>query len=250
MDLGISGRIAVVTGGSQGIGRAIAAELAAEGARVAITSRSARRAAEVAAQFGALGLAYSSGTPGDGARMAGEVAAALGGPVEILVTNTGGPPSGPDALAFTRAQWEQAYADLVLGPMELIEQVVPAMRQRGWGRILNVSSNTAVEPNAALMLSSAHRSATLAAFKTLARQLAADGITLNTLLTGTIATERLAELYGSLAQAQERAGSEVAAGRLGTVEEMSGVAAFLCSQRASYITGAAIRVDGGLTRSV
>ena len=250
MDLGISGRIAVVTGGSQGIGRAIAAELAAEGARVAITSRSARRAAEVAEQFGALGFAYSSGTPGAGARMVGEIVTALGGPVEILVTNTGGPPSGPDALAFTRAQWEQAYADLVLGPMELIEQVVPAMRQRGWGRILNVSSNTVVEPNATLMLSGAHRSAALAAFKTLARQLAADGITLNTLLTGTIATERLAELYGSLAQAHERAGSEVAAGRLGTVEEMSGVAAFLCSQRASYITGTAIRVDGGLTRSV
>jgi 3-oxoacyl-[acyl-carrier protein] reductase len=250
MDLGIAGRIALVTGGSQGIGRAIAAELVAEGARVALTSRSADRAAEAAGALGARGFAYSSAVAGDGARLASEVAAALGGPVEILVTNTGGPPSHRDALSFSRAQWEAAYQDLVLGPMELVEQVVPSMRDGGWGRILNVSSNTVIEPSPLLMLSSAHRSAALTAFKTLARQLAPDGITLNTLLTGTIATERLAELYGSLAQAQERARTEVAAGRLGTVEEMAGVAAFLCSERASYVTGAAIRVDGGLTRSV
>lgn len=250
MDLGIAGRVALVTGGSQGIGRAIAAELVAEGAHVAVTSRSAARAAAVAGALGARGFAYSSSVPGDGARVAAEVAAAYGGPVEILVTNTGGPPSAPDALSFSREQWEEAYQDLVLGPVELIEHVVPPMRERGWGRILNVSSNTVIEPMAALMLSSSHRSAALTAFKTLARQLAADGITLNTLVTGMIATERLAELYGSLEKAQERARVDVAAGRLGTVEEMSGVAAFLCSERAGYVTGAAIRVDGGLTRSV
>jgi 3-oxoacyl-[acyl-carrier protein] reductase len=250
MDLGIADRVALVTGGTQGIGRAIAAELVAEGARVALTSRSPARAEEVAAALGARGFAYCSGLAGDGARVVSEVAKALGGPVEILVTNTGGPPSAPDALSFSRAQWEQAHRDLVLAVMELIEHAVPPMRERGWGRILNVSSNTVVEPNAALMLSSAHRSAALAAFKTLARQLAADGITLNTLLTGMIETERLAELYGSLADAQAQGRVDVAAGRLGTVEEMSAVAAFLCSERASYVTGTAIRVDGGLTRSV
>jgi 3-oxoacyl-[acyl-carrier protein] reductase len=106
------------------------------------------------------------------------------------------------------------------------------------------------EPIANLMLSNANRSATLAAFKTLARELAPDGVTLNTLLTGRIATDRIAKLYGSVEQAQEIARRDIPAGRLGTVEEMAGAAAFLCSARASFVTGVALRVDGGMTRSV
>jgi 3-oxoacyl-[acyl-carrier protein] reductase len=251
MDLRIEGRVALVTGASQGIGRAIAAELAAEGARVAITSRSADRARAVAAEIGAAaGFAYDSGDAGAAGPLAGAVAEALGGPVEILVTNTGGPPANADPLAFTREQWETAYRQLVLGPIELIEQVVPAMRAARWGRIVNVSSNTVREPVGNLMLSNANRAATAAAFKTLARELAPDGITFNTLLTGRIATERLAELYGSMEHAETVARTEVPAGRLGTVEEMSAVACFLCSERASFVTGTAIRVDGGMTRSV
>jgi len=250
MDLGIEGRVALVTGGSRGIGRGIAGELAAEGARVAVTSRSAARAQAVAEELGATGFAYDSGRAGAGAQLVAEVSEALGAPVEILVTNTGGPPSNPDPLAFTRDQWLAAYEDLVLGPIELIEQVVPGMRRGGWGRIVNVSSNSVREPIANLMLSNAHRSAALSAFKTLARELARDGITFNTLLTGRIATERIAELYGSIEQAEEVAREEIAAGRLGTVREMSAVAVFLCSARASFVTGEAVRVDGGMTRSV
>ncbi|UGS34016.1 SDR family oxidoreductase [Capillimicrobium parvum] len=250
MELGIGGRIALVTGGSQGIGRAIAAELAAEGARVAVTSRSEDRARAVAEELGGRGFAYDSGEDGAGARLADAAAAAFGAPVEILVTNTGGPPSGADPLGFAREQWERAYRELVLGPIDLIERVVPAMRERGWGRIVNVSSNSVREPIGNLMLSNVHRSAALSAFKTLARDLAGDGITFNTLLTGRIATERLAELYGSLDQAEEAARGDVPAGRLGTVEEMSAVATFLCSQRASFVTGEAIRVDGAMTRAV
>jgi 3-oxoacyl-[acyl-carrier protein] reductase len=124
------------------------------------------------------------------------------------------------------------------------------MRERGFGRILNVSSTSVREPIPVLMLSNSHRAATLAAFKTLARQLAPDGITLNTILTGRIATDRLKENYGSLEEAQRAAESEVPARRLGTVDELAAVAAFLCSGPASYVTGEAIRVDGGMTRAI
>ena len=134
--------------------------------------------------------------------------------------------------------------------MALIEHAVPAMCERGYGRILNVASAAVREPMPALILSNVHRSGVLAAFKTLARELAGDGITLNTLLPGRIATDRLAELFGSLEEAERLAAEEVPAGRLGSVEEMAAAAAFLCSERAGYMTGVALLVDGGLTRSV
>jgi len=250
MDLGLAGRVALVTGASKGIGRAIAAELAAEGARVAIASRSRERIDAAAAEIGATGFVFDSRDDAAAPGLVEAVAAALGGPVEILVTNTGGPPSNPDPLAFPREEWEAAYRELVLGPIALIEAAVPAMRERGWGRVLNVSSSAVREPIGNLMLSNASRSAALAAFKTLARALARDGITFNTLLTGRIATERIEKLYGSLEEAQAIAAEEIPAGRLGTVEEMSAAAAFLCSERASFITGEALRVDGGMTRSI
>jgi 3-oxoacyl-[acyl-carrier protein] reductase len=132
--------------------------------------------------------------------------------------------------------------------MALIEAAAPGMRTRGFGRILNISSSTAREPIPNLMLSSAHRSGMLATFKTLARRLAADGVTFNTILPGRIATDRLAELYGSLDEAEAVAREEVPAGRLGTVDEIAAAAAFLCSEQASYVTGVALLVDGGLTR--
>jgi 3-oxoacyl-[acyl-carrier protein] reductase len=246
MDLGIAGRIALVTGASRGIGAGIAQELAREGARVAIASRSREHVDATAARIGATGFVYDSADLDAAPALLDEVRDALGGPVEILVTNTGGPPSGPDPTAFTRDQWEGAYRDLVLAPMALIEAVLPAMRERRWGRIVNVSSSSVREPIDNLMLSNVHRSAALSAFKTLARTIAADGVTLNTLLTGRIATERLLELYPSM----EAAAEGIPAGRLGTVEEMAAVAAFLCSDRASFVTGEAVRVDGAMTRGV
>jgi 3-oxoacyl-[acyl-carrier protein] reductase len=134
--------------------------------------------------------------------------------------------------------------------MALIERAVPGMRERGFGRVLNVASAGVREPRRGLILSNAHRSGALQVFKTLAHELAADDITLNTLLPGRIATDRLVELYGSIEEAERRAADEVPAGRLGHVEEMAAAAAFLCSERAGYITGVALLVDGGLTRSV
>jgi 3-oxoacyl-[acyl-carrier protein] reductase len=249
MDLGIADKVALVTGASKGIGRAIAAELAGEGANVAISSRSRERVDAAAAQIGATGFVHDSAHLDGAGRLVAEVEEQLG-PIDILVTNTGGPPGGPDPLGFTREQWQAAYTDLVLAPIALIEAVLPGMRQRGFGRIVNVVSTSIREPLANLMLSNAHRASMVTAFKTIARDAAADGITLNSVLPGQIDTERLAELHGSRDAAQATARDAVPVGRLGTVEEFAAVATFLCSARASYVTGEVVAVDGGLTRSV
>jgi 3-oxoacyl-[acyl-carrier protein] reductase len=138
----------------------------------------------------------------------------------------------------------------VLFPVALVERVLPGMRERRWGRIVNVSSTSVREPIEGLMLSNAHRTAALGAFNTISREVAADGVTLNTLLTGRIATDRILDVAGSREAAEQAAAAQVPAGRLGTVEEYAAVATFLCSEPASYVTGAAIPVDGGLLRSL
>jgi 3-oxoacyl-[acyl-carrier protein] reductase len=134
--------------------------------------------------------------------------------------------------------------------MALVDRALPGMRERGFGRVLAVSSSAVREPIPVLMLSNSHRSALLAAFKTLARAVAGDGVTVNSLLPGRIATDRIAETTGSLEEAERRAREQVPAGRLGTVDEFGAVAAFLCSDQAAYVTGTAMLVDGGLTRSI
>jgi 3-oxoacyl-[acyl-carrier protein] reductase len=249
MDLGLRDRIALVTGASKGIGAGIAAALAAEGARVAISSRSRERIDEAAQRIGATGFVWDSSDVDGAPALVDAVEAALG-PVDVLVCNTGGPPSGPDALAFPVAEWEAAHRSLVLAPMALVEAAVPGMCERRWGRVLNVVSTTAREPSPVLMLSNSHRAAMLAAFKTIARQVAADGVTVNSVLPGRIDTDRLAQLAGSSEAARAAAEQEVPAGRLGTVEEFAAAAAFLCSAPASYVTGTALPVDGGLLRGI
>jgi 3-oxoacyl-[acyl-carrier protein] reductase len=250
MELGLEGKRALVTGASKGLGRAIAAALAAEGARVAVTSRSRQRIEAAASEAGAAAALVHDSADLEGVDgLVGRVEEQLAGPLDVLVANTGGPPGG-DPLGLPRAGWEEAYRDLVLFPMALVERVLPGMRERRWGRILNVSSVAVREPIDALVLSNVHRSGALAAFKTVARRVAGDGVTVNTLLAGRIATDRLAELHGSPEAAREAAAREVPAGRLGTVEEYAAVAAFLCSEPAGYVTGVALPVDGGLLRSL
>ncbi len=171
-------------GASRGIGRGIAAALAREGARVAIASRSREHLEKVAVQIGGETLAFEADTS-DLERLAalpGEVEQSLG-PVDILVTNTGGPPLG-GALDNPREEWEQAYRSLVLAPRTLVEAVLPGMRERHWGRIVNVSSSSVVEPIPHLTLSNAHRMATVGFMKTLATEVASDGVTVNTVATG------------------------------------------------------------------
>jgi 3-oxoacyl-[acyl-carrier protein] reductase len=255
VDLGIEGRVALVMGASKGIGRAIAGSLAREGARVAMSSRSAERigaaAAEVASETGgeAVGLAADTEDVESLPGLADSVATRLG-PVEILVTNTGGPPLG-GALDFDESQWQAAYRSLVLAPMALIGAVAPAMRERGWGRILNVTSIATKEPIPGLMLSNSHRLAAIGAFKTLAGELARDGVLLNSLAPGRIATDRIAGMQGiSLDEAREQPQPDIPVGRLGTTEEFADVAAFLCSERASYVCGVNLLVDGGAARGI
>jgi 3-oxoacyl-[acyl-carrier protein] reductase len=241
MDLGLEGRVALVTAASKGIGRGIAAELVREGAKVAVASRSQERIEAAAADIGATPFVWDSADLDAIPGLLDGVAERLGGPVQILVTNTGGPPPG-GPLDASREEWEAAYRTLVLAPFELVKQALPAMQEARWGRVVNVGSTSLLEPIDGLILSNTHRAGTLAMFKTLARAVAADGVTLNHVLPGRIATDRLLGMGGTA--------DGVPAGRLGTPEEMAAAAAYLCSDRAAYVTGEYIRVDGGLTRSL
>jgi 3-oxoacyl-[acyl-carrier protein] reductase len=250
MDLGIAGKVALVTGGSKGIGRGIAEGLAAEGVTVALTSRSGERAAGAAAEIGsgARGYGFDSADLDAIDPLLEQIATDLG-PVDLYVANTGGPPAG-EPLEFSREQWETAQRTLLISPMTVIGRVLPGMRERGFGRIVAIGSMAVREPIDALQLSNAHRPGLVAAFKVLARKVAADGVTLNHVHPGQIATDRMIDTAGSLEAAQERAKENIPTGRLGTVEELAAAAVFLCSVPAAYVNGTSILVDGGLTRSV
>jgi len=249
MELGLQGRVALVMGSSAGIGQGIAAALAREGARVAVVSRSQGRAEEAATTIGGGTSPFVADTT-DLDRLAelpAEVESALG-PLDILVTNTGGPPLGK-SLMHELDDWERAYRSLVLAPRVLAGAVVPGMQERGWGRIVNVGSSSTREPIAGLNLSNSHRMAAVGFFKTLSREVAADGVTVNTVATGRFATERLASNYGSIEAAEAAAQRDVPAGRLGLPGEYGDLVAFLCSKRAAYITGTVIPIDGGMLHS-
>jgi 3-oxoacyl-[acyl-carrier protein] reductase len=249
MDLGLDGKVALVTGGSKGIGFGIAAGLAAEGARVAVASRDAERVRDAAGRIGGHGVVFDSADLDAVPGVVADVESALG-PIDIYIANTGGPPTGPDPLGFSRAQWEEAHRTLLLSPMAFVELLLPGMRERGWGRVVAVSSSAIREPIAGIQLSNAHRPGLVAAFKVLAKRVAADGVTFNTVLPGRIATERAFAHAGSAEAAEASAREAIPAGRLGTVEEMAAPAVFLCSARASYVTGTTLLVDGGMTASV
>lgn len=248
MDLGLQGRVALVGGASAGLGRAIAAELVAEGATVAIASRSRERIDATAAELGVTGFVWDSADVPGAAGLAEAVAAQLG-PIDVLVLNTGGPPLNPDPLGFAQEEWEAAYRALVLAPLALVGHVLPRMRERRFGRVVNVASTAVREPIPGLVLSNSHRAAMVTAFKTIAAEAAADGVTLNTLLPGSFATARILDT-GPREALDAEAKRTIAAGRLGEPEEFAAAAAFLCSARATYITGETLAVDGGKTRSV
>ncbi len=249
MDLGLEGRVALVMGASRGIGRGIAGVLAREGARVAIASRSLERLEEAAAEIGERATPFVADAS-DTERMVSlpaEVADALG-LIDILVINTGGPPLG-GALDHGLDEWELAYRSLVLAPRVLAEAVVPGMRERGWGRIVNVGSLSTREPIPGLNLSPSHRPAAVGFLPTRATDVAGDGSTVTSVASGRFATERLADHAGSLEGAEEAARTQVPAGRLGHPDEYGDLVAFLASERAAYLTGTVIPIDGGILRS-
>jgi 3-oxoacyl-[acyl-carrier protein] reductase len=245
MDLKLAGKSALVMGGSKGLGRAIAAELIAEGVRVAIASRDATRVSQAAGELGALGFTADLTLPGAGRTAVEQATSLLGGAPDILVTNTGGPkPGGFEAIG--REAWDEAFNSLWMSVIDAAQAVLPSMRERGWGRILAVTSVAAREPQPGLVVSNSLRAGLLGLVNSLSRDVAGDGITVNALLPGYTATDRMAELGVNDATM----GAKIPAGRLGRPEEFAALAVFLASDRASYITGQAIAVDGGLLNSI
>ena len=261
MDLGIRGRVALVAAGSKGLGRAAAEELAAEGAAVVICARG-REAIEDACREitrrggRAHGVVADVNDVDNIARVVDEATSTFGH-VDILITNSGGPRSGLFET-LTQVDWDAATRTLLTSAVTFARAVIPGMRKRRWGRILNITSIAAKQPIDGLMLSNSLRSAVIAFGRTLANEVAADGVTVNNLLPGYTRTDRVVELSEQMAvregQSTETIVSrwevEIPMRRIGEPREFAALAAFLASDRASYITGQSIAVDGGWIRSV
>ncbi len=262
MDLGLEGKVAMVAGASMGIGYAIAEALAAEGARVVIASRNEERIAEASERIRkatggeAAPVVLDVRDPDAGLRFA-QAARDAFGPPSILVTNAGGPPPGPFER-FEVKDVEEAANLNFLSAVRLTKAVLPEMTAAGWGRIVHITSSTVPEPSVGLFLSSSVRPAVAGFSKALAGEVARHGITVNVVCPGLISTDRLRELAehraaeegGTAEAAFEAMGAVVPAGRVGRPEELAAAVAFLCSEPASYVTGIALRVDGGKVASL
>ncbi|WAP52140.1 SDR family oxidoreductase [Arthrobacter sp. ATA002] len=256
MDLGIKGKNALVPGSSSGIGLAVARALSAEGANVVLAARRAEtvkaEAARLASAVGITADLTADGAPEDLVRRAEEAF----GPVDVLVLNSGGPPPG-GAADMAEEQAAAAVNQLLLQHIRLTSLVLPGMRRRGWGRIIAVGSSGVQQPLPNLALSNMARAGLAGYLKTLAAEVAPDGVTVNMVLPGRIDTDRVVSLDAAAARRSGqqpddvRAASvaSIPAGRYGRPEEFAAVVAFLAGIPASYVTGEQIRVDGGLVRS-
>ena len=242
MDFGIKGKRALVLGGSRGLGAAIARALADEGVEVLAASRNGQ-------------LQVDLSDPASVARLIETVKAT--GPIDILVNNGGGPKAGP-ARGQSAEAWVAAFQAMATSLFTITEAFMPAMIERGWGRIITVGSSGIVQPLDNLALSNGVRGAIAGWSKTLANEVAKHGVTVNMVLPGRIATDRLRELDEGKAQrtsatleaVQEASRADIPAGRYGRPDEFGAVAAFLASQQASYVTGSMIRVDGGAIKGI
>jgi 3-oxoacyl-[acyl-carrier protein] reductase len=262
MDLGLKGKVAFVAAASQGLGRAVADELANEGASLIINSRSEDNVRAVCEEIRnktrveALPAAGDLSKAADVERVINEGLAQFG-KIDILVTNTGGPPTGKFE-SLSREDWDEAVRGLLGSVLDLTRLVLPGMKERRWGRILNITSIAAKQPVENLMLSNSIRAGITGFAKTLANEIAEFGVTVNTILPGFTATERVQDLAEALAKKEAVSASEIRARweseipmkRLGDPKEFAALAAFLVSERASYITGSSIAVDGGWIRSL
>jgi 3-oxoacyl-[acyl-carrier protein] reductase len=253
VDLGIAGRRALVLGGNRGMGLAIAKALAAEGAEIAIAARDEAALQSAAASLGgaqsfSLDLRETALLPAFAAKV---------GAIDVLINNTGGPPYG-GAIGRDPADWEDSFRAMSLSVIRLTDLFLPAMRAAKWGRILTLVSTGAVQPIPVLGISNTLRAGLIAWSKSLAPEVAKDGVTVNILMPGRIGTERVAITDEATAVRErvsvdvvrQRSFAQIPMGRYGEAEEVAAVAAFACSERASYVTGAVFRVDGGYVRHV
>jgi 3-oxoacyl-[acyl-carrier protein] reductase len=244
MDLGIKGKRALVTGASKGLGRAIAAGLAAEGVKVAICARDKDSVAATAKALKVLGFACDLSKDGAVETLVNDATKKLGG-IDILVANTGGPP--PSVFDNTTDEmWRLAFEGLFMSTVKLIRLALPGMQERKWGRIMLVTSVSAREPLDGLMISNAMRPGLHGLLNALSREVGDDGITVNALMPGYTATDRMKQFPTD----QKEIDRLIPARRMGRPEDFGALATFLASQQAGYISGQAIAVDGGLLRSM
>lgn len=261
MDLALKGKTALVLGGSKGLGRAIAEALAGEGVAVAMLSRGQealdQAASEISARGGrAIGLSADL-SQWPAVEQAAKTAREQLGPIDILVNNCGGPPPGR-AAGLAAELWMQQFHAMVLAFIRLTDLLLPEMRQRKWGRIINVASESVIQPIPNLAISNTLRGAVAGWAKTLAGEVAADGITVNTMLPGAFRTDRMLQFQKTAAEREgitpeeflRRSARSIPVGRVGQPSEFGATAAFLASPLAGYITGSMIRLDGGSIRSI
>lgn len=261
MDLGLRGKRALVMGASKGLGRSIAEALAAEGAALVVSGRDQGRLDEASRELVAKGAASCVGIVADVAdlsqmdALAEGAARAMGGGVDILVQNHGGPPPGP-ALEATEEALRTWFERIVLAPVRVTNRLLPGMRERKFGRIVNVGSTGMLQPLPNMVLSNTLRASVMGWMKTLSAEVAHEGVTVNIVAPGAIRTDRSLETAEGLARRQGKTVEEVIAersktipaGRYGTPAEYGPLVAFLCSEQAAYITGSVLRVDGGMVR--
>ena len=261
MDLGINGKVALVLASSRGLGQAMAVSLAREGVKVAVTGRNPeglKKSVEMIQRVGgtALALSWDLADLSVIDQLVTQVEQELG-PIDILINNTGGPPPTP-AAGQDPALWQKSFNEMVLSLISITDRVLPGMRQRQWGRIVTSTTSGAIAPIKNLAISNTLRAALLAWSKTLSTEVASDGITVNVIMPGRIATDRLRQLdearagregvaYEAVVQASLK---QIPMGRYGDPKEYGDAAAFLCSQNASFITGTVTRVDGGQVQAV